>query len=66
MKERQYKVSVLTTGCFTQTLNPMKLQQTLNQETQGGWQFVKSIHEEKKILGIFSREAHFLIFEKVI
>jgi hypothetical protein len=60
----QYKVVVLTTGCLSGTLDPAKLQSTLNQEAQGGWKFTKSIHEEKKILGIFSREAHFLIFEK--
>lgn len=60
----QYKVTILTTGCFTRTLDPMKLQQVLNQEAKGGWRFAKSIHEEKKVLGIFSREAHFLIFEK--
>ena len=29
-----------------------------------GWKFVKSIHETKKILGIFSREAHFVIYER--
>ena len=61
----QYKVIVLTTGCFSGTLDPRILQDTLNVEAQGGWKFSKSIHEEKKILGIFSREAHFLIFEKV-
>lgn len=61
---RQYKVIVLTTGCFTQTLDPARLQDTLNKEARGGWRFAKSIHEEKKVLGIFSREAHFLIFER--
>jgi len=60
----QYKVVVVTTGCFGGTLDPLKLQDTLNQEAQGGWRFSKSIHEEKKVLGIFAREAHFLIFEK--
>jgi len=59
-----YKVVVLTTGCFSGTLDPGKLQQTLNKEATGGWRFARSIHEQKKILGIFSREAHFLVFER--
>jgi|GEM_PF-1801961 len=59
-----YKVVVLTTGCFSGTLDPNKLQQTLNSEAKGGWKFARSIHEQKKILGLFSREAHFLVFER--
>lgn len=61
--QREYIVHTFTTGCFTGTLNPMKLQDTLNKYAAQGWRFVRSIHEEKKILGIISREAHFLIFE---
>lgn len=59
-----YKVVVLTTGCFSGTLDPNKLQQTLNSEAKGGWRFTRSIHEQKKIFGLFSREAHFLVFER--
>ncbi len=65
-KGRQYKVVVLTTGCFTGTMDPFKLQNTLNAHAVDGWKFSKSIHEEQKILGIFSREAHFLIFERSV
>jgi len=62
--QKQYIVHTFTTGCFTGTLNPMKLQDTLNKYASEGWRFVRSIHEEKKILGVISREAHFLIFER--
>ena len=58
----QYIVYPLTTGFFSGTLNPKKLQEALNQHSQQGWIFDKSIHETTKIFGIFSREAHFLIF----
>lgn len=61
---KQYFVHTFTTGCFSGTLNPAKLQEVLNHYGAQGWRFVRSIHEEKKILGIISREAHFLIFER--
>lgn len=59
-----YKVVVLSTGCFSGTLNPNKLQDVLNNHAQKGWKFSKSIKEEKRILLLLKREAHFLIFEK--
>ena len=62
--QRQYTVHTFKTGCFSGTLDPNKLQAVLNQHAQQGWKFVKSIHEEQKVFGIFSREAHFLIFER--
>lgn len=61
---RGYKVVVLTTGCFSGTLDPNRLQKALNDGAKGGWKFSKSIHEQKRILLLFSREAYFLIFER--
>ncbi|MDP0490109.1 MAG: DUF4177 domain-containing protein [Verrucomicrobiota bacterium JB023] len=61
---QQYKVFPLATGLFSGTLNPVKLEEALNSHARDGWSFVKSIHETKKVLGIFSREAHFLIFRR--
>ncbi len=64
MTKKEYLVEPVTTGIFSGTLDPRKLQSTLNQHGSQGWKFVKSIHETKKILGIFSREAHFMIYER--
>jgi len=61
---REYLIKPVTTGFFSGTLSEKKLQDFLNQHGANGWKFVKSIHETKKILGIFSREAHFVIFER--
>ena len=36
----------------------------LNKEAGHAWHLARSIHEHKKILGIFSRESHFLVFER--
>jgi len=62
--EGTYKVVVLSTGCFSGTLNPVKLQDVLNSHAKKGWKFSKSIKEEKRIMVLLKREAHFLIFEK--
>jgi|688.fasta_scaffold177770_2 hypothetical protein len=62
--KKEYIVEPLTTGFFSGALDPKKLQNALNQKGMQGWKFVKSIHETKKILGIFSREAHFVIYER--
>jgi len=61
---RQYIVHTHTTGFFTGTLSAKKLQDILNRYGADGWRFVRSIHEEKKCLSLFGREAHFLIFER--
>ena len=52
---KQYIVRPLTTGFFSGTLNELKLEAFLNEHAAQGWRFVKSIHETKKILGIFAR-----------
>ena len=64
IQNKQYIVYTFKTGCFSGTLDPKKLQTVLNQHSQQGWRFVRSIHETQKVFGIFQREAHFLIFEK--
>jgi hypothetical protein len=40
----------------------MKLEAFLNAHAAQGWKFVKSMHETKKILGLFAREAPVVIF----
>ena len=61
---KEYLVSPVTTGFFSGTLDPVKLQTFLNQHAAQGWKLVRTIQETKKILGIFAREPHFVIFER--
>ena len=58
-----YDVEVVSTGFFSGTLNPQKLQELLNRRAEKGWELSRTIKEERR--GLFSRrEAHFLIFER--
>ena len=59
-----YKVHTLTTRAFSGTLDPKKLEAALNTHALEGWKFTRSIHETKRVWLIFSREVHFLVFEK--
>ena len=61
---KQYVVVPFLTGCMSGNLDPDKLASTLNQHGQQSWRLVRTIHETKRVLGIFAREAHFLIFER--
>lgn len=61
---KQYLVEPVTTGFFSGALDPRKLQNGLNTRASEGWRLVRSIHETKKVFFIFSREAHFLIYER--
>lgn len=61
---KEYTVNVLQTGFFTSTLSASKLEKALNWARGSEWKFVKSIHEEKRVLLFFKREAHYLIFER--
>lgn len=61
---KQYLIKPVTTGFFSGSLSEKKLQDFLNQHGTQGWKFVKSIHEKEKVLLFFSREAHFVIFER--
>jgi hypothetical protein len=63
---KEYLVSPVTTGFFSGALDPQKFQDFLNKHGRQGWRFVRSIHETKKVFLIFSREAHFVIFERDI
>ena len=60
----EYKVVPLTTGLFTGRLSAQKLERALNLHSGDGWRFAKSIHERKRWLILFGREAHFLVFER--
>ena len=63
-KDKEYKVVQVLTNFLSKTLNGSSLENTLNEEARNGYKFVKSIVEKTRFLGIFGREAHFLIFER--
>jgi hypothetical protein len=61
---KEYLVEPVTTGFFSGSLSQRKLQDFLNSKARHGWRFVRSVHESKKVMGIFTREAHFVVFER--
>lgn len=61
---REYLVEPLSTGLFSGSLDPRKLQNFLNKYGKQGWRFVRSIHETYTVFIFFKREAHFVIFER--
>jgi hypothetical protein len=61
---KEYCVETYTTSFFSGTLKPDVLQARMNIKAAEGWKFVRSIQEHKRVLLLFSREAHFLIFER--
>jgi hypothetical protein len=61
---KDYHVEAFTTGLFSGTLSPKKLQDTLNHFGKQGCRLVRTIHERRRVLLFFSREVHFLIFER--
>ena len=58
----RYSVELCNTGFFSGTLDAAKLETQINRKAAAGWRFLRSIHERRRVLGLFSREAHFLIF----
>jgi hypothetical protein len=63
---KEYLVEPLTTGFFSGTLNKDRLEANLNLKAVEGWRFVRAIHERTRVFGLFSREAHFLVFEREV
>jgi hypothetical protein len=61
---KDYLVETVTTGFFSGTLKAGKLNSALNKRASEGWRLARIIHERKRVLLLFSRESHFLIFER--
>ena len=61
---RNYTLQTFRPGLFSGTLNPDKLKEVLNEHAARGWKFTRAIRERKRVWLIFTREAHFLIFER--
>lgn len=65
MSERKtYLVVPVHTGCLSGTLNERILTEALNKHAAEGWCLRTTIRETRKVALIFSREAHFLVFER--
>lgn len=60
----KYKVVPLDTGIFSGALDPEALSSELNKWAKKGWRLNRTIHEERKVLGMFKRESHFLVLER--
>jgi hypothetical protein len=63
---KDYFVDTVTTGLFSGTLKAAKVQAALVKHAREGWRLSKTIHERKRVLLFFSREVHYLIFEKTL
>ena len=63
---KDYFVETVTTGFFSGTLKAAKLNAALNKRAAEGWRLARTIHERKRVLVLFSRESHFLIFEREV
>ncbi len=61
---KEYTVVQNDTGLFSGSLDPVRLQNQLNKYAAQGWRFVRSIHETRRMLVLFRRECHFLVFER--
>ena len=63
---KDYLVETVTTGFFSGTLKAAKLNAALKKRAAEGWRLARTIHERKRVLLLFSRESHFLIFEREV
>ena len=63
--QHAYKVEFFRTRLFSGTLDAQNLEKTLNRLGAQGWVLERTIAERKRVLGLFSREVHVLIFRHV-
>jgi hypothetical protein len=61
----KYHVEMFRTRIFSGTIDADRLQKTLNRLGQEGWVLERTIAERKRVLLLFSREVHILIFRFV-
>lgn len=59
-----YSIHTFKTGLFSGALDPKKLEETLNAHARTGWRLARTIHEQRRVLLLFTREMHVLIFER--
>lgn len=59
-----YKTHQFTTGFFTGNINAVKLAKVLNEAGGEGWTLRSHIHETRRMMLLFRREIHILIFER--
>lgn len=61
---RSYTIHTFKTGVLSGTLNPERLKEALNEHAARGWKLARTIQERRRVWLFFSREAHFIIFER--
>jgi hypothetical protein len=60
----RYEVDYIKPRFFSRTMSEGRLAQRLNDRAANGWRFHRSIEEDHRRFLIFSRRAHFLVFER--
>lgn len=60
----QYEVEVIKERFWSGTLDHKRLSGILNDRASNGWDYRHSITANRRVLLLFKRDAHFLIFAK--
>ena len=61
---KEYCVEMFKPRLFSGTIDPAMLEATINIKASEGWRFIRSINERKRSFVLFSREVHFLVYER--
>lgn len=60
----KYEVEQVKKRLFSGTLDAKRLQETLNTRAAQGWTFQRQITDSTRVMLIFKREVHFLVFQR--
>lgn len=58
----RYEVEVIKERFWSGTLDHKRLAEILNDRAGNGWQYQHAITASRRVLLLFKRDAHFLIF----
>lgn len=61
----RYEVEVLRSRAFSGTLPERKLVEILNNRAANGWELVRTVTAQSRLLLLFSRTSVFLIFQRI-
>lgn len=59
-----YEVEAFKERFWSGTINPNRLAEVLNSRAQAGWRYRHTITAGRRVLLMFKRDTHFLIFEQ--
>jgi hypothetical protein len=60
-----YEVDVISTSFRRRVPSARRLQKALDRRSAAGWQLSWTIRNERRVLRLLRRNAHFLVFERV-